>query len=192
MSFERLEAFENEDSTRSFLSILVDQGFEQVITPSVCLCLWHKRVSCICLAKGLVVFIGLCTQDCAGRQTDICTLYSLQYWPSITGAEQCMSSFLNNCSIGTRFVWVQVCRAIRRTDRAFAEHGLQLFHNDPRPHVSLMWALGSMSQRLVALSQEVQAGLSAALQEHPWECDVAKIECRVGQRVYAVWEAAGS
>ncbi|KAK9915968.1 hypothetical protein WJX75_006688 [Coccomyxa subellipsoidea] len=30
VSFQQLEAFENEDSTRSFLSILVDEGFEQV------------------------------------------------------------------------------------------------------------------------------------------------------------------
>lgn len=93
---------------------------------------------------------------------------------------------------GCTRVWVQVCRAVRRTNRAFAEHGLQQFHKDPRPHVSLMWALGSMSQRLVTLSQEVQTGLGAALQEHPWECNVSKIECRVGQRIYAVWEATGS
>ena len=80
---------------------------------------------------------------------------------------------------------------MRRTDRAFQEHGLQTFHKEPRPHVSLMWALGSSSQRLVALSQQVQDGMVPTLQGCVWETDVTKIECRIGQRVHALWEAAG-
>ena len=31
----------------------------------------------------------------------------------------------------------QVCRAIRRVDAAFTLHGLQRFHAQPRPHVSV-------------------------------------------------------
>ncbi|CAL8470436.1 g9978 [Coccomyxa elongata] len=114
ISFGRLETFENDEGTRSFLSILVDQGCKQV------------------------------------------------------------------------------CRAVRRTDRAFLEHGLQTFHKEPRPHVSLMWALGgSSSQGLVTLIQQVQDGMGPTLQGCVWETDVTKIECRIGQRVHALWEAAG-
>ena len=33
----------------------------------------------------------------------------------------------------------QVSRAIRRVDAAFMLHGLQPFHAQPRPHVSVRW-----------------------------------------------------
>ncbi len=78
---------------------------------------------------------------------------------------------------------------MRRTDKAFLEHGLQTFHSEPRPHVSLMWAMGSSSQRLVMLIQHLQDSVGPVLQGHAWEVDVTKIECRIGQRVHAVWEA---
>ncbi|BDA44476.1 U6 snRNA phosphodiesterase [Coccomyxa sp. Obi] len=113
ISFGQLEVFENDERTRSFMSLLVDQGCKQV------------------------------------------------------------------------------CRAVRRTDKAFLEHGLQTFHKEPRPHVSLMWALGSSRQRLATLSQQVQDSLGPTLQGCVWEVGVTKIECRIGQRVHAVWEAAG-
>lgn len=111
ISFGQLDAFENDERTRSFMSLLVDQGCKQV------------------------------------------------------------------------------CRAVRRTDKAFLEHGLQTFHKDPRPHVSLMWLSGSSSQQLLALSQQVQDSMRPILQRCAWEVDVTKIECRIGQRVHAVWEA---
>ena len=36
---------------------------------------------------------------------------------------------------------MQVCRAIRCVDAAFALHGLQPFHAHPRPHISVRYAL---------------------------------------------------
>jgi len=56
--------------------------------------------------------------------------------------------------------------------------------------VSLLWGLGSLSERLESLSQEVQAG--AAAQGRAWACDVANIKCRVGRREYVVWKAAAA
>lgn len=56
---------------------------------------------------------------------------------------------------------VQVCRAIRRVDRAFAAHGLARFHAEPRPHVSLLWALGSISEDL-----QVRIAFPAPLGSH--------------------------
>ena len=85
----------------------------------------------------------------------------------------------------------QVCRAIRRVDRAFSLHSLQLFHREPRPHVSLLWALGSMPERLQAAIDRVHArgcGHGAALQGQAWDMAVTRVECRTGERVHMVWE----
>jgi hypothetical protein len=77
---------------------------------------------------------------------------------------------------------VQLCRTIRRVDRAFAAHGLQQFHREPRPHVSLLWALGSQSGQLRAAAADMACDTPA------WEMTVRSIECRIGERVHSVWE----
>lgn len=70
-------------------------------------------------------------------------------------------------------------------------HGLQLFHREPRPHVSLLWALGSISERLQAVVDKVHArgcGHGAALHGQDREMAVTSIACRIGERVHVVWE----
>ena len=76
-------------------------------------------------------------------------------------------------------------------DRAFSQHGLQLFHREPRPHVSLLWGLGSMAERLQAAINKVHVrgcGQGAALQGQDWDMAVTRMECRTGERVHVVWE----
>ncbi|DBA77523.1 TPA: hypothetical protein ACH3X1_009338 [Trebouxia sp. C0004] len=52
-------------------------------------------------------------------------------------------------------VHCQVCASIDNVNRAFQKHRLQLFHEEPDPHVSVAWLLGNHYQ---ALSEHISKG----------------------------------
>ena len=82
----------------------------------------------------------------------------------------------------------QVCKAIRRVDRAFRDHGLRPFHSHPRPHASVLWMLGSTAGMLEAVVQE-EARVSVQTLEdlRLWTFPLESISCKIGQRVTTVW-----
>lgn len=88
---------------------------------------------------------------------------------------------------------MQVCKAIKRVDKAFREHGLQQFHTMPRPHASVLWMLGSATHSLQAAlpSQGSSCQLAAVKQAleslQAWTFPVDKILCKIGHRVTSVW-----
>ena len=82
----------------------------------------------------------------------------------------------------------QVCKAIRRGDRAFRDHSLRLFHSHPRPHASVLWMLGSAAEMLEAMVQEEARVLEQALEDlRLWTFPLESISCKIGQRVTTVW-----
>ena len=108
-------------------------------------------------------------------------------WSLLPLLQSCASyaPSLHGLHTQTNLAHAQVCRAIRRVDRVFLAHGLAQFHREPRPHVSLLWALGSQAAQLQAA---LQAGQAEQLHAPAWEVIVRRVECRIGERVYAVWE----
>ena len=73
-------------------------------------------------------------------------------------------------------------------DRAFRDHGLRLFHSQPRPHSSVLWMLGSMPERLEAMLREEDCAPKRALEElKMWTFPLQTISCKIGQRVTTVW-----
>ena len=56
---------------------------------------------------------------------------------------------------------------------------------DPRPHISLLWCLGDKEMELGAIAAHLNSKQAA---EVPLMVD--KVVCKVGQKVYIVWEHA--
>ena len=83
---------------------------------------------------------------------------------------------------------MQVCKVIRRVDKAFRDHGLRLFHSQPRPHASMLWMLGSTRESLKAmLHEEVGVSKQAWEELKMWAFPLETISCKIGQRVTTVW-----
>ncbi|KAL0037200.1 hypothetical protein WJX79_005476 [Trebouxia sp. C0005] len=75
----------------------------------------------------------------------------------------------------------EVCASIDSVNRAFRQHQLQLFHEEPSPHISVAWLLGNHHQ---ALSEHISKGKLANID---WTQSVDSIQCCVGQRIFRVW-----
>ncbi|DBA95392.1 TPA: hypothetical protein ACH3X3_013270 [Trebouxia sp. C0006] len=75
----------------------------------------------------------------------------------------------------------EVCASIDNVNRAFQQHHLQLFHEEPDPHISVAWLLGNHHQ---ALSEHISKGKLASIN---WTQTVDSIQCCVGQRIFRVW-----
>ena len=93
-------------------------------------------------------------------------------------------------------LWQQVCSAIKRVNEAFREHGLQQYYSSPKPHASLLWALGSvredMDSALRKLSNQGQEDDSMqGVLKHlkAWTVCMDEISCKIGQRVRIVWSS---
>lgn len=76
----------------------------------------------------------------------------------------------------------QVCRSIQQVNKAFTLFDLQCFYEDPRPHVSVAWTLGSHAASLMQHVQHSTAAAPAA-----WTMQLEKIECKIGQNTYILW-----
>ncbi len=92
------------------------------------------------------------------------------------------------CRITRACIPPQVCKVIRRVDTAFRNHGLRLFHSQPRPHASVLWMLGSTTERLEGMLRGEASVSKEALEElQRWTFPLETISCKIGQRVTTVW-----
>ncbi|KAL3700233.1 hypothetical protein R1sor_018255 [Riccia sorocarpa] len=80
----------------------------------------------------------------------------------------------------------EVKKQVLAVDEVFKLHNLPTFYENPRPHISLGWALGDVSRDLKVVADELNKfqNYQAVL----WSSHVKKVECKAGQRVYVVWE----
>ncbi|KAL2620469.1 hypothetical protein R1flu_000674 [Riccia fluitans] len=80
---------------------------------------------------------------------------------------------------------LEMKKQVSATDDVFKLHNLPTFYENPRPHISLGWALGDISSSLKVLADELNCQNQKTLL---WSSQVKKVECKAGQRVYIVWE----
>jgi hypothetical protein len=80
-------------------------------------------------------------------------------------------------------------RAIAAASDAFQRHGLPRYYDDPRPHVSVAWALGDRGAELrAALGGDASArGAAAALSRARWRAAPAAALLKLGRRAVEVW-----
>lgn len=82
----------------------------------------------------------------------------------------------------------QICKQIQIVDNVYRLHGLPEYYKDPRPHISLAWALGDnrdvLSQAIdgLAKNQAYRIGWDRPI----FTCKFNGIDCRVGKKCYKI------
>ncbi|XP_008794895.2 U6 snRNA phosphodiesterase isoform X1 [Phoenix dactylifera] len=82
----------------------------------------------------------------------------------------------------------EITKQIHIIDDIYRLHGLPEFYKNPRPHISLVWALGDISNRLKQAVEEFDRsrGNSNSLQKDIFMCKFTGIECRIGKKTYNI------
>ncbi|XP_057970856.1 uncharacterized protein LOC131159732 [Malania oleifera] len=78
---------------------------------------------------------------------------------------------------------VEITKQIRLVNEVYKLHNLPEFYKDPRPHISIAWALGDISISLKRVVEELKKGL---LQKHIFTCKFNGIECKIGNKTYKI------
>ncbi|KAK8957194.1 hypothetical protein KSP39_PZI001181 [Platanthera zijinensis] len=87
---------------------------------------------------------------------------------------------------------LEITRQISIVDDIYRLHGLPKFYKNPRPHISVVWALGDVSNLLKPGAEELNkfrnnAGPSG---RHIFTCNFSGIECRIGKKLYTILKFA--
>ncbi|GAB4841273.1 hypothetical protein Ancab_022005 [Ancistrocladus abbreviatus] len=84
---------------------------------------------------------------------------------------------------------VEITREIQAVNNVYRLHNLPEFYKDPRPHISLVWAFGDVSdmlRRVVAEEIKKNTSAVAALQKRIFTVKFSGIECKIGNKTYRI------
>ncbi|MQL87381.1 hypothetical protein Taro_019907 [Colocasia esculenta] len=82
----------------------------------------------------------------------------------------------------------EITKQIQIVNDVYRLHGLPEFYKNPRPHISLVWALGDVSRSLKQAIED-QSKCSNDLsspRRHIFMCKFNGIECKIGKKSYSV------
>lgn len=82
----------------------------------------------------------------------------------------------------------EVRRQIQAVNGVYKLHNLPEFYKDPRPHISLAWASGDISNSLKTAVQEqrIAVGVGGSPQKCFFTSKFSGIECRIGDKTYKI------
>lgn len=83
----------------------------------------------------------------------------------------------------------EIKKQIQAVDEVYRLHNLPEFYKDPRPHISLAWALGDVSDLLRrAVAEEVKKHNNAggSLQRRVFAIKFGGIDCKIGNKTYKI------
>ncbi|GLT39880.1 hypothetical protein SLA2020_140470 [Shorea laevis] len=81
----------------------------------------------------------------------------------------------------------EITRHIQDVNEAYKLHNLPEFYKNPRPHVSLAWALGDISDSLKRVVEDVKrSSFRGSLPNHVFTCKFEGIECKIGKKKYKI------
>ncbi|THU52299.1 hypothetical protein C4D60_Mb10t02520 [Musa balbisiana] len=83
----------------------------------------------------------------------------------------------------------EITKQIHIVDVIYRLHGLPEFYKNPRPHISLLWGLGDMSDRLEQGIEEIDRSYKNASPScggHIFTCKTSGIECKIGKKTYSI------
>ncbi|XP_024392519.1 uncharacterized protein [Physcomitrium patens] len=96
-------------------------------------------------------------------------------------------SFLSLEVVATGYA--EIKKQVSLVDHVYTLHGLPTFYPNPRPHISLAWALGDVKDALATVAQELNT--MACFREEKSACFftslATKVECRIGQKLHPIW-----
>ncbi|KAL1319834.1 U6 snRNA phosphodiesterase isoform X1 [Arachis ipaensis] len=82
---------------------------------------------------------------------------------------------------------VEITKQIELINAIYKLHSLPEFYKDPRPHISLAWALGDISHSLKNTVNEVSKNCVAkSPNKSIFSCKFKGIECKIGKKIYTV------
>lgn len=93
----------------------------------------------------------------------------------------------------TRTGLPEISKQIHMVDEVYRLHGLPEFYKNPRPHISLVWALGDISSKLKQATKEIekiQNSISSS-KNCNLRCNFSRVVCKVGKKVYDICKIAG-
>ncbi|CAD5186756.1 unnamed protein product [Musa acuminata subsp. malaccensis] len=83
----------------------------------------------------------------------------------------------------------EITKQIHIVDVIYRLHGLPEFYKNPRPHISLLWGLGDMSDGLKQGIEEIDRSYknaSLSCGGHIFTCKTSGIECKIGKKTYSI------
>ncbi|KAG0453965.1 hypothetical protein HPP92_025269 [Vanilla planifolia] len=83
----------------------------------------------------------------------------------------------------------EISKQISVVDEIYRLHGLPEFYKNPRPHISLLWALGDESNLLKPAADELNK-LNGSSGRHIFSCKFNEISCRIGKKLYTICKLA--
>ncbi|XP_038993487.1 U6 snRNA phosphodiesterase [Hibiscus syriacus] len=82
----------------------------------------------------------------------------------------------------------EITKQIQAVNEVYKLHSLPEFYKDPRPHISLAWALGDISGSLkkVINDETKSSGFRGSLQSRICTSKFGGIECKIGNKTYII------
>ncbi|KAJ8772471.1 hypothetical protein K2173_027648 [Erythroxylum novogranatense] len=82
----------------------------------------------------------------------------------------------------------EIVKQIRYVNEVYRLHNLPEFYKDPRPHISLAWALGDIGDSLKRVVEEElqKSSKGASVQKRVFACKFSGIECKIGQKLHKI------
>ncbi|EEF51635.1 U6 snRNA phosphodiesterase 1 [Ricinus communis] len=80
----------------------------------------------------------------------------------------------------------EITKQIESVNQVYKLHNLPEFYKDPRPHISLAWALGDISDSLKRVVEEEikKSSIAGLVQKRIFTCKCRGIECKIGNKTY--------
>ncbi|PUZ76827.1 hypothetical protein GQ55_1G321300 [Panicum hallii var. hallii] len=104
--------------------------------------------------------------------------------------DDCTRSFLS--LEVTRTGLPEISKQILVVDEVYRLHGLPEFYKNPRPHISLVWALGDVSGKLKQAIKDIEKYQSStsSLQKCNVRCKFSRVVCKVGKKLHDICKVA--
>ncbi|XP_047179905.1 U6 snRNA phosphodiesterase 1-like isoform X2 [Vigna umbellata] len=81
---------------------------------------------------------------------------------------------------------IEISKQIEAVNTVYRLHNLPEFYKDPRPHISLAWALGDISHSLKkVVDEEMKCAVGKSFKSI-FSCKFKGIECKIGKKAYAI------
>lgn len=82
----------------------------------------------------------------------------------------------------------EITKQIQSVNDVYKLHNLPEFYKDPRPHISLAWALGDVSDVLKreVVNEMKRSSAGGSIMKRVFSCKFSGIECRIGKKTYKI------
>ncbi|KAH7537769.1 uncharacterized protein LOC107414068 [Ziziphus jujuba] len=99
--------------------------------------------------------------------------------------DDCTRTFLSMEVVAAGLV--EIRKQIQAVNEVYKLHNLPEFYKDPRPHISLAWASGDISNTLKnAIQEERRLSVGGSIQKCFFSCKFNGIVCKIGNKTYKI------